>query len=217
MSLSSSASAVTQGGGCLFSVSCFALTCRLEGLAGLSVQDAELKLFAEKTAADAPAGGAHESSSPSTRSNVGGDAPRDTTAAAPAASDEGGKKKKKKKRAKKQPAVTQRGPLLITHTGEMHVYSRDFVSVLRWGIVRVRIPVRRPLMPTVSSGSTILEARSWARSLSSAAVWRLWMVPGVHPETVPKLFLFTCHCSFLLAGCVRLLATSTHCPCYRSI
>ena len=95
------------------------LTFRLEGLAGLSVQDAELKLFAEEPAANAPAGGAHESLSSSTQSSVDGDAPRDNTAVAPAVSDEGGKKKKKKKRAKKQPAVTQRGPLLITHTGEM--------------------------------------------------------------------------------------------------
>eukprot|EP00903_Cladosiphon_okamuranus_P012630 g11816.t1 len=89
---------------------------RLEGLAGLSVQDAELKLFAEKTSADTPAGREHESSSSSTRNNADEDDPRDTTAVATAVSDEGGKKKKKK-RTKRQPAVTQRGPLLITHSG----------------------------------------------------------------------------------------------------
>lgn len=111
---------------------------RLEGLAGLSLQDAELKLFAEeRTAAGGLARGAHEpSSSSSTRGTVDGDAPRGATAATLEVDDELGKQegqKKKRKRAKKQPAVTQRGPLLITHTGELHE-SRRSVSVPRWDI-----------------------------------------------------------------------------------
>lgn len=112
---------------------------RLEGLAGLSVQDAELKLFAEKSAAGTPAGGAHESSLSPTWSNANGDAPRDTTAVARAVNDTGGKKKKKK-RAKKQPAVTQRGPLLITHSGEMHS-SCVISSLFRVGGMCARMPV----------------------------------------------------------------------------
>lgn len=83
------------------------------------MQDAELKLFAEKAAADVPAEEAHQLLSSSIRSCAVEDAARSTMEVALAANGDGGKKKKKKKRAKKQPAVTQRGPLLITHTGEM--------------------------------------------------------------------------------------------------
>ena len=102
---------------CLFFSRALPATRRLEGLAGLSVQDAELRLFQEKNTADTHSGGVHQSSSSSARSNADDGAPPDTTAVAPPTSDQGGKKRKKK-RAKKQPAVTQRGPLLITHTGE---------------------------------------------------------------------------------------------------
>ncbi|CAN0083576.1 unnamed protein product [Ectocarpus sp. 4 AP-2014] len=100
---------------------------RLEGLSGLSVQDAELKLFADEK---------HESSSAAKAgkpagSRVSGEGeggvgeddarPGGAEAAAVAAgngeSAGGGKKKKKRKRGKQQAAVTQRGPLLITHAG----------------------------------------------------------------------------------------------------
>ncbi|CAM9374654.1 unnamed protein product, partial [Ectocarpus fasciculatus] len=109
---------------------------RLEGLSGLSVQDAELKLFADEkpeSSSGAEAGKRPPSSSSSATSSsgaVGGEA-RDETGNGVTAKGArrigdqgngesgggGGKKKKKRKRGKKQAAVTQRGPLLITHTG----------------------------------------------------------------------------------------------------
>lgn len=109
---------------------------RLEGLSGLSVQDAELKLFADEkpeSSSGAEAGKRSPSSSSSATSSsgaVGGEA-RDKTGNGVTAEGArrigdqgngesgggGGKTKKKRKRGKKQAAVTQRGPLLITHTG----------------------------------------------------------------------------------------------------
>lgn len=161
------------------------LTYRLEGLAGLSVQDAELKLFAENTAADAPAGGAHESSS-STRSSVDRDAPRDTTAATLPGSEKDGKKKKKK-RAKKQPAVTQRGPLLITHTGEMHK-SRLSSSPFRLGmcVYGLRMP-GCALMLTKSVVLPVLPP--WKLDVDRVLPFGVYM-DGAHSRgAVPELLL----------------------------
>ncbi|CAM9301469.1 unnamed protein product, partial [Ectocarpus sp. 12 AP-2014] len=100
---------------------------RLDGLSGLSVQDAELKLFADEkpesfsaTKAGKPLGsrlsaegegGVIEDDARS------GGAEAAAVTAGNGESAGGGKKKKKRKRGKKQAAVTQRGPLLITHTG----------------------------------------------------------------------------------------------------
>lgn len=100
----------------------------------MSVQDAELKLFPEETPGDAAAPRAEGTSPPAVESTArdsigsgggggGGtamvEATKTTVVAATAVNEEGTKKKKKKKKKKKQPAVTQRGPLLITHSGEM--------------------------------------------------------------------------------------------------
>ncbi|CBN76590.1 HI0933 family protein [Ectocarpus siliculosus] len=99
---------------------------RLEGLSGLSVQDAELKLFAdEKPESSSAAKAGRPAGSRVSAEGEGGvgedDArPGGAEAAAVAAGNgesAGGGKKKKRKRGKKQAAVTQRGPLLITHTG----------------------------------------------------------------------------------------------------
>ncbi|CAM9693249.1 unnamed protein product, partial [Laminaria digitata] len=106
---------------------------RLEGLAGLSVQDAELKLFAEKPK---PNGEEAGSSARNRRSHAdgtvaGGTVAGDTTATDQAqggdkeglgADKESGEEKKKKTRnknkaGKKKLAIVQRGPLLITHSG----------------------------------------------------------------------------------------------------
>lgn len=100
---------------------------RLEGLSGLSVQDAELKLLADEKpeSSSAAKAGKPAGSRVSTEGEggVGEDDARPGGAEAAAVtagngeSAGGGNKKKKRKRGKKQAAVTQRGPLLITHTG----------------------------------------------------------------------------------------------------
>lgn len=120
----------------VFSFACARPLCvgRLEGLAGLSVQDAELKLFAEKPK---PNGEEAGSSARNRRSHAdgtvaGGTVAGDTTATDQAqggdkeglgADKESGEEKKKKTRnknkaGKKKLAIVQRGPLLITHSGE---------------------------------------------------------------------------------------------------
>lgn len=92
---------------------------RLEGLSGLSVQDVELKLVAEDPQAPAtkPIGNSGNSSEQS----------RDGVGEGGVIGMEGGEggekraanevKKKKRKKRTNQSAITQRGPLLITHTG----------------------------------------------------------------------------------------------------
>lgn len=84
---------------------------RLEGLAGLSVQDAELKLFAEQQPPAAP-----EQSEPSSETEK-----NDLSDNAGAARNANNNSNNKAKKGKKQVAVSQRGPLLITHTGEPYL------------------------------------------------------------------------------------------------
>ncbi|CAB1109748.1 unnamed protein product [Ectocarpus sp. CCAP 1310/34] len=109
--------------------SLFTLTIRdprwLEGLSGLSVQDAQLKLFAdEKPESSSAAKAGKPAGSRGSAEGEGGvgedDAlPGRAEAAAVAAGngESAGGGKKKRKRGKQRAAVTQRGPLLITHTG----------------------------------------------------------------------------------------------------
>lgn len=98
---------------------------RLENLAGLSVQDAELKLFAAEQTADVK--GAISSISDNVKGNIdggkGGDGYDRSFEAVEARSSGGNEtvqvKKKKKKGGKRTAAASQRGPLLITHTGNV--------------------------------------------------------------------------------------------------
>lgn len=105
---------------------------RLEGLAGLSVQDAELKLFAEKPK------GEERSSARNGKSYadgiVGGNDTTNTIAAdqegvgAETESSGSSKKSRNKNRAgKKKGTIVQRGPLLITHSGET-CFSKSIYS-----------------------------------------------------------------------------------------
>lgn len=99
---------------------------RLEGLAGLSVQDAELKLFAESPKPKGDEG----SSARNGRSHADGpvgvgtstDQARGGKEELGADKTESGETKKKtrnkNKAGKKKLAIVQRGPLLITHSGE---------------------------------------------------------------------------------------------------
>lgn len=98
---------------------------RLEGLAGLSVQDAELKLFAENPKPKGDEG----SSARNGRIHADGTVGCGTTTNQVqggkkelGADTEGSARKKKtrnkNKAGKKQLAIVQRGPLLITHSGE---------------------------------------------------------------------------------------------------
>lgn len=99
---------------------------RLEGLAGLSVQDAELKLFAESPKPKGEEG----SSARNGRSHADGsvgvgtstDQARGGKEEQGADNTESGETKKKtrnkNKAGKKKLAIVQRGPLLITHSGE---------------------------------------------------------------------------------------------------
>lgn len=100
---------------------CTYTSSRLEGLAGLSVQDAELKLFAEKLAEEGGSTPVQSGGGKASGGVIDGDADTGNkasgdTAQAAEALEEGNKTKKKKKK-KKTKAVSQRGPLLITHTG----------------------------------------------------------------------------------------------------
>lgn len=111
------------------------------------MQDAELKLFAEERPRDSAAEESSLPPSPASGGVVGGPARHSVSSdegvgdaavvvekaggeeggaqsgegGTPGSNDKGSGKKGKKKRGKRQPAVTQRGPLLITHTGEMHL------------------------------------------------------------------------------------------------
>lgn len=102
---------------------------RLEGLAGLSVQDAELKLFAEKPNSEEGSSARNDKSY--TDGTVGGGNTTTTTTATDQAqggkeglgseAENSGSSKKtrnKNKAGKKKLAIVQRGPLLITHSGE---------------------------------------------------------------------------------------------------
>lgn len=75
---------------------------RLEGLAGLSVQDAELKLFAKSNGAKIS----------------GQEDPIPATSVLAKCSDTSGENAKKRRKSKKSKGVSQRGPLLVTHSGE---------------------------------------------------------------------------------------------------
>lgn len=75
---------------------------RLEGLAGLSVQDAELKLFAKGNSA--------------TVSGQEGLIP--ATSGLASCSDNSSDNAKKRRKSKKSKGISQRGPLLVTHSGE---------------------------------------------------------------------------------------------------
>ena len=98
---------------------------RLEGLAGLSVQDAELKLFADNPKPKGDEG----SPARNGRSHADGTVGCGTTTNQAQGGEEGlgaetgGSASKKKTRnknkaEKKKLAIIQRGPLLITHSGE---------------------------------------------------------------------------------------------------
>ena len=97
---------------------------RLEGLAGLSVQDAELKLFAENPKLDGGEGSSVRNGRSHADATVGGDTTTDQAQGGNEGlgtdtdSGENKKSRNKKKAAKKKMAIVQRGPLLITHSGE---------------------------------------------------------------------------------------------------
>lgn len=104
---------------------------RLEGLAGLSVQDAELKLFADQKPADA-----EQSDSSNSKEDINNN-------------------NNKAKKGKKQAAVSQRGPLLITHTGEPYV-----VPILLF-CVFVRISLFLCFFVFVSQGGVTVSVLRW--------------------------------------------------------
>lgn len=98
---------------------------RLEGLSGLSVQDVELKLIAETPPSQSSGA---LSTDNSTSAVDGNDRASDSldgdrgspppTGAVTVANSKNTKGRKKNKKGKKQSMLSQRGPLLITHTGE---------------------------------------------------------------------------------------------------